>query len=80
MGCLGKSDFLLYFILLNCGCSVLYYNLFKMKKILFGFSLLSLLVLFGCQSKNNPESCPVNGTGYSCNNETAALSLEMVES
>ena len=57
-----KSDFILCFILLEYSRSVLYYNLFKMKKILFGFSLLSLLVLFGCQSKNNPEFCPVNGT------------------
>lgn len=50
-----------------------------MKKILFLFWLLSLLVLFGCQ-KNNPESCPVNGTGYSCNTKTTEVSLEMVES
>lgn len=50
-----------------------------MKKILFGFWLLSLLALVGCQ-KNNPESCPVNGTGYSCNNETVDMSLDLVES
>lgn len=49
-----------------------------MKKILFGFSLLSLLVLFGCQ-KSNPESCPINGTWYSCSAETGEVSLNDVE-
>ncbi len=50
-----------------------------MKKILFGFSLLSLLVLFGCQSKKNPALCPVNWTGYSCSTETGEVSLNDIE-
>lgn len=49
-----------------------------MKKILFVFSLLSLLVLFGCQ-KNNTELCPINWTWYSCTTESWDQSFEITE-